>query len=206
MVELSGPAAVRLYPPSPVGSLPAPSFAVTLPGVRLRVVDEDGQPVPRGTVGELQWSGPNVLEGYEGHADAGPDADGWFGSGDQGRLLRAGLFQFAGRSKDRLKVGGFSVFPAEVEEELRDAEGVAELAIVGVPDERLGERLIAVVVPTDGFDDDRFLRWARDEVAGYRRPAEVVVVDALPRGANGKLDRDGATELAVEALGAGSRQ
>lgn len=200
MVELSGPAAVRLYPPSPVGSLPAPSFAITLPGVRVRVVDEGGQPAPRGTIGELQWSGPNVLEGYEGHDEGGPDEEGWFGSGDQGRLLAGGLFQFAGRSKDRLKVGGFSVFPAEVEEGLEGGRGVAELAIVGVPDERLGERLVAVVVPTEGFDDAEFLRWARAQVAGYRRPAEVVVVDELPRGANGKLDRNGATDLALAAL------
>jgi long-chain acyl-CoA synthetase len=200
MVELSGPAAVRIYPPSPVGSLPAPSFAVTLPGVKVRAVDEDGRPVERGHVGELQWHGPNVLERYEGHDDAGPDDDGWFGSGDHGRLLVGGLFQFAGRSKDRLKVGGFSVFPAEVEESLEDAGGVRELAVVGVPDERLGERLVAVVVPGDGFDEDAFLRWARDQVAGYRRPSAVVVVDALPRGNNGKLDRAGATSLAEEAL------
>ncbi|MEX1162259.1 MAG: fatty acid--CoA ligase family protein, partial [Nitriliruptor sp.] len=201
MVELSGPAAIRLYPPSPVGSLPAPSFAKTLPGVRVRVVDEDGQPLPNGEVGEIQWHGPNVLEGYEGDHEEGPDDEGWFGSGDNGRVLRGGLFQFAGRSKDRLKVGGFSVFPAEVEEALKDAEGVAELAIVGVEDERLGERLVAVVVPTGGFDDDRFLTWARDQVAGYRRPAEVVTVEHLPRGNNGKLDREAATELAEQALG-----
>jgi long-chain acyl-CoA synthetase len=200
MVELSGPAALRIYPPSPVGSLPAPSFALVLPGVKVRVVDDEGEPVGRGTTGELQWSGPNVLEGYEGHEDEGPDADGWFGSGDHGRLLAAGLFQFSGRSKDRLKVGGFSVFPAEVEEELDGGRGVAELAVVGVPDERLGERLVAVVVPTDGFDDDQFLRWARDQVAGYRRPSEVVMVDRIPRGANGKLDREGATQLALDAL------
>lgn len=199
MVELSGPAAVRVYPPSPVGSLPAPAFAVALPGVQVRAADEDGRPVGRGTVGELQWRGPNVLERYEG-VDVGVDGDGWFGSGDHGRVLHGGFIQFVGRSKDRLKVGGFSVFPAEVEDELEGGRGVAELAIVGVEDERLGERLVAVVVPTDGFDDDQFLRWARDRVAGYRRPAEVVVVDALPRGANGKLDRDGATELAVAAI------
>jgi acyl-CoA synthetase (AMP-forming)/AMP-acid ligase II len=202
MVELSGPAAVRIYPPSPVGTMPAPSFAVTLPGVRVRVVDEDGRPLPRGTVGELQWHGPNVLRSYEGRDDEGPDPEGWFGSGDQGRLLAGGLFQFAGRSKDRLKVGGFSVFPAEVEEQLADARAVTELAIVGVDDDRLGERLVALVVPEEGFDDAEFLRWARDQVAGYRRPAEVAVVDHLPRGANGKVDRGAATELAVDTLGA----
>jgi acyl-CoA synthetase (AMP-forming)/AMP-acid ligase II len=66
--------------------------------------------------------------------------------------------------------------------------------------DRLGERLVAVVVPTDGFDAAEFLRWARDQVAGYRRPTEVVTVDAIPRVGNGKLDRDGATRLAAEAL------
>lgn len=200
MVELSGPAAVRIYPPSPVGSLPAPGFAVKLPGVELRVVGEDGQPVGRGTVGELQWRGENVLKGYEGRQDAGPDEDGWFGSGDTGRLLGAGLFQFVGRSKDRLKVGGFSVFPAEVEESLSGADGVAELAVVGVPDDRLGERLVAAVVPADGFDADRFLRFAKDQVAGYRRPTEVVEVDHLQRGANGKLDRTAITETVEQQL------
>ncbi len=199
MVELSGPAAVRIYPPSPVGSLPAPGFAVKLPGVELRVVDEDGQPVGRGVVGELQWRGDNVLEGYEGRDDAGPDADGWFGSGDTGRLIGAGLFQFVGRSKDRLKVGGFSVFPAEVEEALSGAEHVAELAVVGLPDDRLGERLVAAVVAEDGFDAEAFLRWARAQVAGYRRPTEVVELDALARGANGKLDRDAITDAVARA-------
>jgi acyl-CoA synthetase (AMP-forming)/AMP-acid ligase II len=200
MVELSGASAIRIFPPSLVGTLPVPSFAVALPGIEVRAVDEEGNPVPRGTVGELQWRGAGVLEGYEGH-DAGPDGDGWFGSGDQARVYPGGFFQFAGRSKDRLKVGGFSVFPAEVEEELREGPGVADLAIVGVPDDRLGERLVAVVVPDDGFDADGFLAWAKDHTAGYRRPSEVVEVDELPRGNNGKIDRNTATALALGELG-----
>jgi acyl-CoA synthetase (AMP-forming)/AMP-acid ligase II len=201
MVELSGAAAVRIFPPSLVGTLPVPSFAVALPGISVRAVDHDGRPVPRGTVGELQWRGAGVLEGYEGREDAGPDGEGWFSSGDHARVFAGGLFQFAGRSKDRLKVGGFSVFPAEVEEELRDAPGLDDLAIVGVPDDRLGDRLVAVVVAGGSFDADAFLRWAKDETAGYRRPTEVVEVDELPRGANGKIDRDAATELVLQELG-----
>jgi acyl-CoA synthetase (AMP-forming)/AMP-acid ligase II len=200
MVELSGAAAVRVFPPSLVGTLPVPSFAVTLPGIEVRAVDEDGRPVPRGTVGELQWRGAGVLEGYEGREDAGPDQRGWFASGDHARLLLGGVFQFAGRSKDRLKVGGFSVFPAEVEEELRDGPGLHDLAIVGVPDERLGERLVAVVVAEDDFDADAFLAWAKENTAGYRRPSEVVLADELPRGANGKIDRNSATDLALAEL------
>jgi HIP---CoA ligase len=201
MVELSGAAAVRLLPPSPVGSLPAPQIAKTLPGFEVRVVDEEGAVLGHREPGEMQFRGPGVLEGYEGRDDAGPDADGWLSTGDHGRTFPGGFFQFSGRAKDRLKVGGFSVFPAEVESELRQAPGVADVALVGVPDDRLGERPVAVVVPADGFDTQAFLDWAHDQVAGYRRPREVVTVDRLPRGNNEKVDRNAATDLALDALG-----
>ena len=201
MVELSGAAAVRLFPPSPIGALPAPSFALTLPGIEVRAVDEDGHPVPYGTVGELQWRGPGVLAGYEGHEHDGHTESGWFSSGDHARIWPGGLFQFAGRSRDRLKVGGFSVFPAEVEEELRDAPGIADVAVVGVPDDRLGDRLVAVVVPDRGFDARAFLAWTKDATAGYRRPSEVIEVDELPRGPHGKVDRAAATDVALRELG-----
>ena len=200
MVELSGAAAIRILPPSPVGSLPAPQIAKTLPGFDVRVVDEDGTVLGSGSTGELQFRGPGVLEGYEGREDAGPDAEGWLSTGDHGRAFPGGLFQFSGRAKDRLKVGGFSVFPAEVETELRQAPGVADVALVGVPDDRLGERPVAVVVPGDGFDEQAFLDWASDQVAGYRRPRQVVTCERLPRGNNEKVDRAAATDLAVDAL------
>lgn len=201
MVELSGAASIRVLPPSPVGSLPAPQIAKTLPGFEVRVVGEDGAVLGTGATGELQFRGPGVLEGYEGRPDAGPDESGWLSTGDHGRAFPGGFFQFSGRARDRLKVGGFSVFPAEVESELRDAPGVADVALVGVPDDRLGERPVAVVVPGDGFDADAFLAWAKDNVAGYRRPREVVEVDVLPRGNNEKVDRAAATDLAVERTG-----
>jgi acyl-CoA synthetase (AMP-forming)/AMP-acid ligase II len=197
MVELSGPAAVRVFPPSVVGALPAPPLAVALPGVELRAVDDDGREVGAGHRGHLQWRGAGVLHAYEGQEGTeGPGDDGWFGAGDRGRVWRGGVFQLAGRDRDRLKVSGFSVFPAEVEEALHDAPGVAELAVVGVPDDRTGDRLVALVVPTDDFDPAAFLGWAHEQVTGYRRPRDVVVVDALPRGPHGKLDRDAATALA----------
>jgi acyl-CoA synthetase (AMP-forming)/AMP-acid ligase II len=219
MVELSGPAAVRVFPPSLVGSVPAPAVSVALPGIEVRAVDENGVEVPAGHVGHLQWRGAAVLEGYAGHRDAGSDDDagpegdggfaggdagrdddGWFAGGDRGRVWRGGVFQLVGRDRDRLKVGGFSVFPAEVEDELRDAPDVVDLAIVGVPDERSGERLVAVVVAGPGFEPDRFLAWTRERVAGYRRPQAVVTVDELPRGNHGKLDREAATASALQAL------
>lgn len=200
MVELSGAAALRIFPPSPAGTLPAPAFAVSLPGMQVRAVDPQGAPVRAGRVGELQFRGAGVLRGYEGRDDVGPDERGWFPTGDHGRVWPGGVFQFAGRSRDRLKVGGFSVFPAEVEHELRDHDRVLDVALVGVPDERLGERPVAVVVGDDGFAPDEFLAWCHEAVAGYRRPSDVVEIDELPRGPNGKVDREAATELAVTAM------
>lgn len=201
MVELSGAAAVRLYPPSPVGSAELPAVGAVIPGMSVRAVDEHGDSVGWGREGELQFRGHGVLRGYEGRDDAGPDEEGWFATGDHGRLWPGGLFAFSGRDGDRLKVGGFSVFPAEVEEELVGAPGIAEVALVGVEDDRLGERPVALVVPSSGeFDEGRFLAWAEEHVAGYRRPREVLVVDQIPRGNHGKIDRDRATAMAEERL------
>lgn len=200
MVELSGPAAVRLLLPGPAGPLPAPPVGLALPGVHVRAVDDEGRPLRAGRTGELQWRGGSVLQRYEGREDAGPDDGGWFASGDVGRVWRGGLLQISGRNRDRLKVGGFSVFPAEVEAELQGAPGVKELAIVGMPDDRSGERVVAAVVPDAGFDADAFLAWAADQTAGYRRPRQVVVVDAIPRGNHGKIDRAAATDLVASHL------
>jgi acyl-CoA synthetase (AMP-forming)/AMP-acid ligase II len=179
---------------------------MALPGVEVRAVDDDGHPVKAGQRGHLQWRGVGVLRRYEGDdadgpGEDGPGEDGWFGAGDRGRVWRGGILQLAGRDRDRVKVSGFSVFPAEVEDELLGGPGVGELAIVGVPDERTGDRLVALVVSSADFSPDVFLTWAHDQVTGYRRPQEVRVVDALPRGPHGKLDREAATAL---ALGEGS--
>lgn len=203
MVELSGGAAVRVYPPSPVSRLELPSVAAVLPGMEVRAVDEDGDPVGWGRLGQLQFRGAGVVQGYEGEGDA-VDEDGWFPTGDHGRVWPGGMFSFAGRSHDRLKVGGFSVFPAEVESELRRAPGIREVALVGVPDERLGERPVALVVAEDDFEPDRFLSWAEEHVAGYRRPRAAVTVEAIPRGNHGKVARAEATRIAVEELDVGT--
>jgi acyl-CoA synthetase (AMP-forming)/AMP-acid ligase II len=93
-----------------------------------------------------------------------------------------------------------------VETELRQAPGVADVALVGVPDERLGDRPVALVVPADGFDEDTFLSWAADNVAGYRRPRQVVTCDVLPIGNNAKIDRAAATTMVQAALDAEDAQ
>lgn len=201
MVELSGLAAVRLFPPT---WIPLPAVALVTPSLEVRTVDEDGRRTRPGVVGELQFRGPSVLRGYEGRPDAGPDADGWFSTGDRARLWPGRVLQFAGREKDRLKVGGFSVFPAEVEHELHDAiPGLAEVALVGLPDDRLGDRPVALVVPKGDFDPQAFLTAAGKAVAGYRRPRGVVVATEIPRGNNRKVDREAATQLAIAAAASG---
>jgi acyl-CoA synthetase (AMP-forming)/AMP-acid ligase II len=203
MVELSGAAAVRVFPASPLRSKELPAFSFMLPGFEARVVDEEGRPLRWGVTGALQMRGDSVLRKYEGAPGAGPLPGGWFPTGDLAQVWPGGLYTFMGRSRDRLKVGGFSVFPAEVETQLREHPDVAEVVLVGVPDERLGERPVALVVPhRRPFDTDAFVRWTAEKVAGYRRPREAVAVDALPRGHNGKIDRAAATRLAVAQIGA----
>jgi len=190
MVELAGPAAFRLYPPAPRRrALPPVGFV--LPGFQARVVGPDGRTRRTGAAGQLQFRGRGVFLGYVGRDGAEPDA--WFSTGDVARLGPGGTFALVGRSADRLKVGGFSVFPAEVEEELRGHPAVAELALVGVPDARLGEMPVVVVVPRGAFDADSFLAWAASRVAPYRRPRAVVRVAALPLGGNDKIDRRAAS-------------
>jgi acyl-CoA synthetase (AMP-forming)/AMP-acid ligase II len=203
MVELSGAAAVRVFPPSPVRSAELPAVSFMLPGFEARVVDEESRPLSWGTTGALQMRGPSVLRGYEGASGAGPLPGGWFPTGDLAKVWPGGFYTFMGRGRDRLKVGGFSVFPAEVEALLREHPDVAEVVLVGIPDERLGEQPVALVIPRRApFDAEAFVTWAAGRVAAYRRPRAALAVAALPRGNHGKVDRAAATRLAVERLAA----
>jgi acyl-coenzyme A synthetase/AMP-(fatty) acid ligase len=200
MVELSGGAAVRLYAPS-VTSTPVAALlrgqAARHAGACRRRGRQPGGRRSRGRAAVPRRRRAAWLRGPRRRRDR---TNGWFSSGDHGRVWPGGVFQFVGRAKDRLKVGGFSVFPAEVEHELREAPGLRDVALVGVPDDRLGERPVAVVVPDADFDPEAFLAWSKEHVAGYRRPTQVVETDELPRGNHGKIDRVTATDIAVEQL------
>jgi acyl-CoA synthetase (AMP-forming)/AMP-acid ligase II len=145
--------------------------------------------------------GASVLRGYEGREGALPG--GWFPTGDLAKVWPGGFFTFMGRSRDRLKVAGFSVFPAEVETQLREHPDVAEVVVVGVPDDRLGDRPVALVIPRrEPFDTDAFVAWAAGKVAAYRKPRAALAVASLPRGNHGKIDRAAATKIAEELLSA----
>ncbi len=159
-----------------------------LSGYELRAVD-----------GEIQVRSDYLPDGYRGRA-WGPEElseDGWFRTGDMGELDAEGNLRILGRSKEIVHVGGFNVFPAEVESFLARHPGIAQAAVIGIPHRMLGETLEAFVVPTPGeeLDPREVVRFARGGIAGYKVPYAVEVVDELPLLPSGKADRRALADL-----------
>jgi acyl-CoA synthetase (AMP-forming)/AMP-acid ligase II len=163
-----------------------------IPGVEVRVVDESGNDVPPGTGGEVFVRGYNVMKGYwdapEQTAET-LDRDGWLHTGDVGTMDEAGQLTITDRLKDMYIVGGFNAYPAEIEAALLRRSDLAMAAVIGIPDERLGEVGMAFVVPTAGASptEEEIIAWSRREMANYKVPRRVAVVDALPLNAVGKV-------------------
>ena len=162
-----------------------------IPGVEVATVDGEGRPVGPGEPGEIVVRGYPVMDGYFEDPDATAEAiddDGWLHTGDVGVLDSAGL-RITDRIKDMYIVGGFNAYPAEIEAALMEAPGVAQVAVVGVPDERLGEVGMAFVVarPGEAVTSDSVVAFARDRLANYKVPRRVQVVESLPVNAGGKV-------------------
>src|ERR671916_266896 len=162
------------------------------PGQEARVVDvETREPLAEGEIGEIEVRGPNVFPGYWNRLDATEesfDAEGWFATGDLGSVGEDGYFTISGRAKELIISGGFHVYPREVEEVIEGCPGVSEVAVVGLPDPEFGESVVAVVVSEDpGLTAEKVTSFCREELAGYKKPREVVFVDDLPRNALGKV-------------------
>jgi len=171
----------------------AGSVGPALPTVSARIVDDAGADLEAGP-GELYIRGPSVFPGYWQREDAtaAAFADGWFKTGDVAERTPDGYVRLLGRtSVDILKSGGYKLSALEIEEALRDHDAIAEIAVVGVPDETWGDRVVAVVVPVSGRDvecSEELLRaWARERLAVYKVPRQVIVVASLPRNALGKV-------------------
>jgi acyl-CoA synthetase (AMP-forming)/AMP-acid ligase II len=166
------------------------SIGLPLDDVEVRVVDEEGTQVAVGGSGEIVARGPRLMRGYWRQEEATADAlrDGWLYTGDLGHIDDDGYIYLEGRAKDFIKRGGEMVAPEEVENLLHACEGVEECAVIGVPDETWGERVVAVVVPTPGAapQAERLLD-ACQQIARFKRPGEVVFVESLPRNALGKV-------------------
>jgi len=160
-------------------------------GFEVRIAGPDGAPRPAGEAGEILLRGPNVMLGYLDDPAATREAidpGGWLHTGDIGHLSPDGYLTITDRLKDMYICGGFNVYPAEVEQVLTRIEGVAEAAVVGVPDGRLGEVGRAYLVPRPGctLDAEAVLAWCRPRLANYKLPRQVVFRDSLPRNPSGK--------------------
>jgi len=165
-----------------------------IPGVEVRLVDGDDRDVPVGEPGELLVRGFNVMKGYLDDPKATAetiDADGWLRTGDIATRDERGYLRITDRAKDLFICGGFNCYPAEIEARLLEHPDVARVAVVGRPDERMGEVGHAVVVPKAGAarDSAAFLAWCREQMANYKAPRSVEWVDELPLNAAGKVQR-----------------
>ncbi len=157
--------------------------------VEARVVDEEGKTVPDGTPGEIVYRSPQLCEGYWDKPEETADAfrDGWFHSGDLAVRDADGYYTIVDRVKDVINSGGVLVASRQVEDALYTHEGVAEVAVIGLPDERWIEAVTAVVVPRGDVSEDELIAHARDNLAHFKAPKRVEFVDELPRNASGKI-------------------
>lgn len=163
-----------------------------IPEVEMRVVDDDNVEVPAGQPGEVVARGYNIMRGYLDDPVATAeaiDADGWLHTGDIGWVDEAGYVRITDRKKDMFIVGGFNAYPAEIENALLSYPGVAQVAVVGVPDDRMGEVGAAYVItrPGESVEPEAMIAWARERMANYKVPRLVHLVDSLPMNATGKV-------------------
>jgi fatty-acyl-CoA synthase len=162
-----------------------------LPGTEIRIVDANGRPVPNGTIGEIVGRGPQLMRGYWNLPEASAEAlkDGWLHTGDAGTLDDEGYLYIQDRTKDMIVSGGENVYPREIENVLFEHPGVADVAVIGVPDETWGEAVKAIVVLRQGASatEEEIVDFCRGRLAGYKRPRSVDFSAALPRNASGKV-------------------
>ncbi len=166
-----------------------------LPGVSLRVQDDGGQPVAVGEIGNIQVKGPNVFKGYWRMPEKTSEeftADGYFKTGDVGKIDALGYVTIVGRSKDLIISGGYNVYPAEIEGYINELPGVAESAVIGVPHADFGEVGVAVVVARPGamLDPAEIIATLKSMLANFKVPKQCHVLDALPRNSMGKVQKN----------------
>ncbi len=176
------------------GDRRAGTVGMPFPEQDARVVDvRTRQPLPPDTDGEIEVRGPHVCAGYWNRPDATTERfmpDGWFRTGDLGRVSTDGYYTITGRATDLIISGGYNVYPREIEELLQQCSGVDEVAVVGLPDPDLGEQVVAAVVRNDpGLDEEQIVSFCRNHLASYKKPRRVLFVDGLPRNALGKVQK-----------------
>ncbi|WP_405136432.1 class I adenylate-forming enzyme family protein [Nocardia sp. NBC_01388] len=171
----------------------AGTVGLPFPGQEIRIVDDSGAEVETGVDGELVVRGPNVMRGYLGRPEetARVIVDGWLHTGDVGHVDTDGYLTLVGRSKDMIIRGGENIYPKEIEDVLVGDSSVLEAAVIGVPDEKWGEIVVAYVQPRPGsrIDPTELKATCARQLTPYKRPTSIVVVDAIPKNAVGKIDK-----------------
>ncbi|GAA0531394.1 long-chain-fatty-acid--CoA ligase [Paractinoplanes ferrugineus] len=172
------------------------SIGIPYPSTHVRIADraDVDRDMPRGEPGELLVRGPQVFSGYwnlPAETDAVLLPGGWIRTGDVAVMSDDGFLSIVDRVKELIITGGFNVYPSEVEDVLREHPDVGDVAVVGLPSDRTGEEVVAVVVPAEGasVDRDALLKWARERLSGYKAPRRVEIADELPRSQIGKVLR-----------------
>lgn len=160
-------------------------------GADMKVVDPEGKEVPNGEIGEIVYRGVGTMRGYWNRAEDTTDVvrDGWFHTGDAGTMDADGYFYIKDRIKDMIVSGGENIYPAELESVLAAHPAIADLAVIGVPDERWGETVKAMVVlkPGSQLTAEELIDWSRSLLAGYKRPRSVDFIATIPRNPSGKV-------------------
>ena len=167
------------------------SVGLPLWGVQVEIHDEQGQPLPPNTPGEVCVRGHNVMKGYHNQPEQTAEVmrNGWFHTGDVGILDEGGYLFIVDRIKDLIIRGGYNVYPREVEDVIYGLDGVQEASVVGVADEILGEEIVACISARQGsqLTEEQVIEWCRSKLAGYKYPRKVVFLDDLPKNTTGKI-------------------
>jgi len=171
------------------------TVGLPLEDVQVRVVDEENNVLSQGEIGNLQIKGPNVFKGYWEMPEKTKEdfsKDGFFNTGDKGLIDEVGYVSIIGRSKDMIISGGLNVYPKEIESLIDKIEGVLESAVIGLSDEDLGEKVVAVIVSEESktLDEKKVISEIKDQLAGFKAPKEVKFIDQLPRNAMGKVQKN----------------
>lgn len=183
-----------------VTGVPVPgSVGRPLPGLEVRLVDDDGLDVDEGDPGELWVRGPSVFRGYWPQGEGGPDAEGWFHSGDVAYADESGDLHLVDRRREVILVNGFNVYPREIELVIDQMPEVLEAAVVGVPDDATGEAVTALVVCRPGTSVEQIAQFCAARLARFKCPTTIRIVDALPHSATGKVAKGRLREVYGDA-------
>ena len=177
------------------GERRAGTVGFPLPGVEVRICDAEGTALPQGEIGEIEVRGPNVFKGYWQMPEktaAELRENGFFITGDLGRIDQDGYVQIVGRNKDLIISGGYNIYPKEIELVLDDQPGVLESAVIGVPHPDFGETVLGVIVPENGVtpDVESIEKAVSQSLARFKHPRKLVMLEELPRNTMGKVQKN----------------